>query len=97
MPALSVSRSVVLTSTTSSQITTVPNSGATLVVYNGAANPVFLTFGSSVAVPATGTWTGDLLIVQPSTTQTFANGGGTLAYIASTAGGLLTLSVGEGV
>jgi len=95
MAALSVSKSVVLASTLASQTTVVP-AGGTLVVYNGAANPVYLTFGASVAVPGTGNWTSDLLIVQPSTTQAFANGGGTLAYIASTAGGLLVLSVGEG-
>ncbi len=97
MAALSVSKSVVLTSTTSSQTTTVPGGNGSLVVYNGAANPVYLTFGASIAIPATGTWTSDITVVQPGTTQVFASGSGTLAYIAATAGGLLILSVGEGV
>ncbi len=97
MAALSVSKSVVLTSTTASQTTTVPGGNGTLVVYNGAANPVYLTFGATAVIPAAGTWTSDLMVIQPGTTQTFAASGGTLAYIASTAGGALILSVGEGV
>ncbi len=97
MAALRVSKSVVLTSTTSSQTTQVPGGNGTLVVYNGAANPVYLTYGATASVPAAGTWTGDIFIVQPGTTQTFAASGGTLAYIAATAGGTLILSVGEGL
>ena len=97
MAALSVSKSVVLASTTSSQTTTVPSGNGTLVVYNGGANPVFMTYGATVAVPATGTWTSDIVVVQPGTTQSFAASGGTLAYIAATAGGALILSVGEGL
>jgi len=90
---------VVLTSTTSSQTTTVPANSGNMVAYNGGTNTVYLTFANSLAVPTTGTWTASVIAVQPGTTQTFTipPAGGTLAYIAETAGGELILSVGQGV
>ena len=93
-----VSSTVVLTSTTSSQTTAVPAGGSSIIVYNGGANVVYLTFAATVAVPTTGTWTPNVIAAQPETTQSFgiSRDGGTLAYIASTAGGLLVLSVGSG-
>ena len=100
LQALSPNQSVILTSTTSSQTTTVPvGGGETLTVYNAGANPVYLKWGASVAIPATGTWTSGLIVAAPTTTQSFGNNvaGGALSYIAATAGGTLILTVGEGV
>ncbi len=92
------SKTVKLTSTTSSQTVAVPAGFDDIVIYNGGNYPVYLKYGTSVAVPVVGTWTDKLICVQPGTTQTFNNrdGGGTLAYIAETTGGTLILSVGDG-
>ena len=100
LQALSPNQSVVLTSTAASQTTTVPaNGGESITIYNGAANPVYLKWGASVAIPATGTWTSGIIVVASTTTQSFGNDirGGSLSYIAATAGGLLTITTGEGV
>lgn len=87
-----------LTSTTSSQTVTVPAGFPSITIYNGAANPVYLAFEASVAVPTLGVWADQVICVQPGTTQVFDNhdAGGTLAYIASTAGGELVISIGDG-
>ena len=88
----------VLTSTTTSQTITTPTGTNSVVVYNGGSYPVFLRYGSSVAVPGSSFAPG-VSCVQPGTTQTFADApeANTLAYIAQTSGGLLVISVGEGV
>ena len=92
---------VTLTSTLSSQTTTVPGGGnGTMMVQNNAANTVYLKAAATIALPVAGTWTTPLIAVGPSQTQTIANplpNGGTLAYIAEIAGGGLVLSIGEGV
>lgn len=87
-----------LTSTTSSQTVSVPDTGVQLFAYNGAANTVYLKWAGSVALP-TDTFGGPYAGVLPAgTTQvlTVPTGGGTLAYIANTAGGELTLATGYG-
>ena len=92
-------QSVVLTSTTSTQATIVPGGGAgTLVVYNAGANVVYLKWAATVAVPVLGTWTSGVTAIAGGSTQSLSNNpfGGTLAYIAETAGGELILSIGEG-
>ena len=89
---------VVLTSTLASQTTTVPSRGAgTLVAYNAGPNVVYLKAGTTVAVPVAGTWTDGVTAIAPGSTQSISNVGGSLAYIAETAGGGLYLSIGEGV
>ena len=91
-------KTIKLTSTTSSQTVTVPAGFDNFVIYNGGSNPLYLKYGASVAVPTVGAWVDQLICVQPGTTQTFNNkdGGGTLAYIAETAGGTVIISVGDG-
>lgn len=98
MPAFASAASVNLTSTTSSQSTTIPAGSYSITVYNAGANTVWLKFASSVAVPSTGTWTAGVWAVQPGTTQSFdcPQTGSPLAYIAETAGGQLVVSVGSG-
>lgn len=93
------SRAVLLTSTAASQTTTVPGGNGKMVVYNAGANPVLLAWAASVAIPAAGTWTDGLLVVSPGATVStdIPIGGGTLAYIAQTAGGSLWLNTGEGI
>ena len=89
---------VVLASTLASQTTTVPARGAgTLVAYNAGTNVVYLKWAATVAVPVSGTWTDNITAIAPGSTQSVSNVGGTLAYIAETAGGALYLSIGEGV
>ena len=90
--------SVLLTSTTASQTTSVSQNCDDLLIYNGAANPVYMAWAGAVAVPTAGTWTAGLIIVPPGTSLKIAApmGGGTLAYIAATAGGLLIISGGIG-
>ena len=91
---------VVLTSTLSSQTTTVPSRGAgTLVAYNAGPNVVYLKAGATVAVPVAGTWTDGITAIAPGSTQSVSadTRGGSLSYIAETAGGGLYLSIGEGV
>ena len=89
---------VVLTSTTASQVTTIPGRGAgTLVAYNAGANVVHVKSAATVAVPVTGTWTDGITSIAPGSTQSISNVGGQLAYIAETAGGALYLSIGDGV
>lgn len=88
----------VLTSTTSSQTVTVPTGEPTMIVHNAASNPVYLKWGASVAVPTTfasGDWT---MAVPAGLSRSFdiPQAGGTLAYIASTAGGSLIISIGSG-
>ena len=88
---------VVLASTLVSQTTTVPSRGAgTLVAYNAGPNVVYLKSAATVAVPAAGVWTDGVTAIAPGSTQSVSNVGGTLAYIAETAGGALYLSIGEG-
>ena len=100
-----VSGTVLLTSTTSSQTVTFANTGYndTIVIYNGGANVLFAMPGVSVAVPSViasgGTGTGYAAwAIAPGTTQSFTyeEQGGTVAYIAQTAGGTVTMSVGAG-
>ena len=98
MNLFSPNATVVLTSTTSSQTTSVPGGNTTMIAYNAGSNPVYMRFAATVAVPDA-TWDYEpIYVVQPSTTQAFSipSAGGTLAYIASTAGGTLVLSVGNG-
>lgn len=99
MKPFTSSQTVKLTSTTSSQTVTVPNGFNSLTIYNAGANIVYFAYGASVAVPTVGTWANNVIAVQPSTTQVFANipVGGTMAYIAETGGGTVILSVGEGI
>lgn len=99
MTPFNAARTVRLTSTTSSQTTTIPAGFTSLVVFNGGGQPLYLAMGASVAIPAVGTWGDNLVCVQPGTTQVFGipNTGGTLAYIADTTGGPVVLSVGTGV
>lgn len=90
--------SISLTSTTSTQTTTVPPGYPSIVVYNGGDNIVWLKWGTGVSVPTADTWTEGTWPVQPGTTQAYSapmTGGG-LSYIAVTAGGALTVSVGSG-
>lgn len=98
MPAFTPASSVTLTSTTSSQSTLVPTGAYSITVYNGGANVVWLKWGASITAPVTGTWTDGVFAIQPGTTQSFSapQGGGTLAYIAETAGGQLIVGVGSG-
>ena len=97
MKPLTAGATAVLTSTTSSQTVTLPSGYNSLCAYNGGSNPVFLKIGASVAVPGA-TFDAGVICVQPGTTQVFGISptGGTLAYIAQTAGGTLVLTVGEG-
>lgn len=100
LQAISVNQMVILTSTTSTQTTTVPaNGGESMVIYNGGANTVYFKWAASIAIPATGTWTPSIISVAPGTTQSFSNDirGGSFSYIAVTAGGLVIISLGEGV
>ena len=99
MKPFTSSQTVKLTSTASSQTVTVPNGYNSLTIYNAGIYPVYFAYGASVAVPTGGTWVSNVISVQPATTQVFANTpvGGTMAYIAETAGGTVILSVGEGV
>lgn len=99
MQPFTSSQTVKLTSTTASQTVVVPNGFNSLSIFNAGANPVYFAYGASIAVPTVGTWVPGLIAVQPSTTQVFANrpSGGTLAYIAETAGGTVLLSTGEGM
>ena len=94
----------VLTSTTASQTVTFPGTDgetAQIIVRNGAANPVYLAAGASVAIPGgtPSTSTVGIIEVGANTTQTFdfSFGGGTIAYIAATAGGSLTIMTGVGI
>ena len=98
MSAFTGAASVKLTSTTSTQATALPAGNPSIVCYNGGANVVWLKYGDTVAAPTGGTWTAGLMCLQPGTTQVFGapQSGGNLAYIAETAGGLLTVSVGGG-
>jgi hypothetical protein len=86
-----------LTSTTSSQTVTIPVGYTALEVYNAAANPLYLKFAASVAVPSS-SFADGVIAIQAGTTQVFSipPGATTLAYIAETAGGTMLLSVGEG-
>ena len=99
MKPFTSSQTVKLTSTTSSQTVTVPTGYNSLSIYNSGVYPVYFVYGASVVVPTVGTWVSGMIAVQPATTQVFANvpTGGTMAYIAETAGGTVVLSVGEGV
>lgn len=98
MPAFTPASSVSLTSTTSSQVTSVPVGAYSITVYNGGANVVWLKWAATVAVPTAGTWTDNVFAVQPGTTQSFSapQSGGSLSYIAETAGGQLIIGVGSG-
>lgn len=98
MKPLIPAQTCVLTSTTSSQSLTVPVGYGTLEVYNAASNPVFLKWASSVAVPGT-SFADGVIAVQPGTTQCFGINPSftTLSYVASTAGGQLIITVGEGI
>jgi hypothetical protein len=100
MNPFSPTSTIVLTSTGSSQTTTVPAGATSLIAYSAAPDVVYLQFASSVAVPGS-TWASakPVYVLQPGTTQTFAipREGGVLAYIATTTGGSLVLSVGNGV
>lgn len=89
---------VVLTSTISNQSVTLPPGATTMMVYNAAANPVYLRLGSAAAVPGSTFPQGPIMVVQPGTTQMFsiAGTGMALNYIAATAGGALVVSVGDG-
>ena len=97
MKLLTVRSTAALTSTTSSQTLAVPVGSSSLVVYNGGANPVYLAYAASVAVPGS-TLVDGVFCMQPGTTQSFCKppDATTLAYIAATAGGVLVVSVGEG-
>lgn len=99
MKPFTSSQTVKLTSTTVSQTVTVPNGYNSLTIYNGGINTVYFAYGASVAVPSIGAWASNVISVQPSTTQVFANApvGGTMAYIAETGGGTVILSAGEGI
>lgn len=97
-----VSSTAVLTSTTSSQSVTFPASGQTnqIVVYNGGANPVYVAKAATVAIPSGAPALNDpqVLCIAPSTTQPFTvpMNGGTLSYVAATAGGALVIMTGNG-
>ena len=99
MKPFTSSQTVKLTSTTASQTVVVPNGFNSLTIYNAGIYPVYFAYGASVAVPTVGTWVNGVIAVQPSTTQVFANTpvGGTMAYIAETAGGTVLVAVGEGI
>ncbi len=89
---------VVLASTLVSQTTTVPSRGAgTLVAYNAGPNVVYLKSAATVAVPTGGAWADGVTALAPGSSQSVSAVGGTLAYIAETAGGGLYLSIGEGI
>lgn len=91
-------KSINLTSTTSSQSVTIPPGADSMVIYNAAANPVFLKFAASVAIPGAAFADG-VFVVAPGTTQTFDldRQEGDLAYIAATAGGALYITLGKGL
>ena len=97
-----VSSTAVLTSTTASQSVTFPAGAETtqLVIYNGGANPVYVSRAASVAIPSATPGINDpqVMCVAPSTTQPFTlpMNGGTLSYIAATAGGALVIMTGTG-
>jgi hypothetical protein len=87
----------VFTSTTSSQTLAVPAGATSMKVVNAAANPLYLKFAATVAVPTTLASGEGEMYVAASSNDTFALPasitalGGTLAYIAVTAGGALTI------
>ena len=100
-----VSGTVLLTSTITSQTVTFANTGYndSIVIYNGGANMLFAQPGASIAAPGVtasgGTGTGYAAwAIAPGSTQVFAyeEQAGTVAYIAQTAGGTVTMSVGSG-
>ena len=105
--AFTVSNTAVLTSTITSQTVVFPAAdGETLqlIIYNGAANPVFVAKAATVAVPAVTASGGTaaspgVICIAPSTSQPFSLPmlGGTLAYIAATAGGFLAITTGSGL
>lgn len=86
-----------LTSTTSSQTIIIPPGSTTLIVYNGGSNSVYFRFGASVTVPS-GIMASGVYLATPGQTILYASpqSGGSLAYIADTAGGPLSISVGVG-
>lgn len=87
---------VALTSSTSSQTVTLPAGGTSMIAFNGGSNPVYLRWGSSISIPTTPG--SGCYFVAPGQTALFScqQSGGTLAYIADTAGGQLAISVGTG-
>ena len=96
--AFTASSSVLLTSTTASAATVIPAGNDDLLIYNGAANAVYMAWAANVAVPAAGVWGAGLIIIPPGVSMKIGCpiAGGSLAYIAATAGGALTISAGIG-
>ena len=100
--AFEVSSTAVLTSTTASQSVVFPTVGETLQlsIYNGAANPVYVSKAATVAIPSATPAATDpqVFCVPPTSTRLFTlpMNGGTLSYIAATAGGTLVIMTGTG-
>ena len=101
-----VSGTVLLTSLATAQTVIFPAANGetdSIVIYNGGANLLFATLGATVSVPGVTASGGSgsglaYWAIAPGTTQTFTCEmlGGTVAYIAQTAGGTVTMSVGAG-
>lgn len=86
-----------LTSTSSNQTITLPSGNGSGVVYNGAANTVYISMIGAASVP-TGAFTAGLTAVPPGCTIGFSVpiGGGTLQYICDGTGGEFVVNLGEG-
>jgi hypothetical protein len=90
-----------LTSTTTSQPVVFAAGVSTnqIVVINGCPNIVYIKLAGTVTIPgATPDVTG-IIACSPNSTQPFTlpMNGGTLAFIAATAGGPLTIMTGNGI
>ena len=101
MTAFAAEQSVQLTSTTTSQTVTLPAGYNSARVYNAAANTVWLKYSGIGSTPTSanpGATFSPVMFVSPSSTADIqiAPSGGSLAYIADTAGGLLNISVSRG-
>ena len=90
-----------LTSAAADASTPIPANADTVVLYNGAANPVYFRFDSTAAVvPNGGAVVAGLGCIAPGSTQSFSvprsTAPGVMHFIAKTAGGILVASFGNG-